>query len=326
MKTFLKGDTVGIEVVIAAIVAYIAWQQHKTNRDKLRLDLYNKRYEVFSSLKILLAHILHQRSIELEQVNEFTRATKEAVFLFDEDIKTYLETIRKKALELWEIKETMKPLPKGDERGAKAREITMLHGWLRKQNKVAIDKFGKYLKFEQNLEGKTMNWKRGFKRIVLVLAVFIALGAAYCSVGTILEKHSYEKKTLTAKRFDYYDKYGYVGFNKTEDGTVSFVPDNPTKSQRNIHKTRLEKKYKELSDKSTLSTEELFEQIAAISTLLDLESGFLVNLSKGGLVGLCGVGGLVGGGIGFVIVWFIYKLLKWFVLGFCDNPKNEQKQ
>jgi hypothetical protein len=111
----LKGGKIGIEVVIAAIVAYIAWQQHKTNRDKLRLDLYNKRYSVFYSLMTMLAHISRHGKIDLTQVNDFSRATKEAVFLFDEDINTYLETIREKALRLWSAEETLKPLPKGDE-------------------------------------------------------------------------------------------------------------------------------------------------------------------------------------------------------------------
>lgn len=314
-----------IGVVIAAIVAYIAWQQHKTNRDKLRLDLYNKRYEVFSSLKILLAHILQQGSIKLEQVNEFTRATREAVFLFDEDIETYLETVRIKALDLWEAKETMEPLPVGGERSAKAREITELCGWLCNQNKVAIDKFGKYLKFEQKLSGKAMDWKRGFRRIALVLAVFIAFSAACLSVLFIFEEHSNAKYRLSIKRNDYFETYGL----NLKGGQLKNFPYNPTDDFVDAYKAELTKKYSELSDRSTLSTEQLFEQMPAISTLLDLESGFWVNSSKSGLMGLCVASGLIGGTIGFVIVCLIYKLLEWLVLGFCDEPdkpKDEQKQ
>ncbi len=220
----------------------------------------------------------------------------------------------------------MKPLPKGDERSTKAAEVSELCNRFSKQHKVAVNKFGKYLKFEQKLEGKAMNWKRGCRRITFVLAVFIAFSAACLSVLFILGEHSNAKSKLTAKRYDYYDKYGYAGFCETEDGAISFVPDNPTKSQMNIYKTRLEKKYKELSDKSTLRTEELLEQMPAISTLLDLENGFWVNLPKSGLMRLCVAGGLVGAIIGFVIIWFIYRLLEWLVFGFCDNPKAEQKQ
>jgi hypothetical protein len=55
--------------------------------------------------------------------------------------------------------------------------------------------------------------------------------------------------------------------------------------------------------------------------LEELQKGFWVSLSKGGLVGLCGAVGLVGGIIGFVIVWLIYKFLEWLVLGFCDNNR-----
>ena len=157
--------------VIAGVVAYIAYQQHKTNRDKLRLDLYNKRYEVFHSLAALLARILQQGNVKYEQVTEFSRATKEAVFLFDEGIETYLETIRKKALDLWAAEETMKPLPVGKERSAKVAEVRELCDWFTKQFEVAIDKFNKYLQFKQKLEGRAMHWKRGFKRIAWVLSV-----------------------------------------------------------------------------------------------------------------------------------------------------------
>jgi len=161
--------------VIAIIAVYIAYQQHKTNRDKLRLDLYNKRYEVFHSLMTLLARILQQGNVKDEQVTEFSRATKEAVFLFDEGISTYLETIRKKALDLWATEENMKPLPVGKERTAKVAEVRELCDWFTKQFEVAIDKFNKYLKFKQKLKVKAMNWERGFKRLTWILSVIVGL-------------------------------------------------------------------------------------------------------------------------------------------------------
>jgi len=309
--------------VIAGVVAYIAYQQHKTNRDKLRLDLYNKRYEVFRSLMILLARILQQGNIQYEQVKEFSRATKEVVFLFDEGIETYLETIRKTALDLWTAEETMKPLPVGKERSAKAAEVSELLNWFIKQHKVAVDKFGKYLKFEQKLEGKAMNWKRGFRRIAFVLAVFIAFSVACLSVLFILGEHSNAKYWLSKKRIDYFETCG-LNF---KGGQLKNFPYNLTDDFVDGYKTELKKKYSELSNRSALSSEELFEQMPAMRELLDSENGFLVNLSKGDLIGLCIAGGLFGGTLGFVIVCLTYKLLEWLVLGFRDDKaKDGQKQ
>jgi hypothetical protein len=158
--------------VIACIAVYIAYQQHKTNRDKLRLDLYNKRYEVFYSLMKLLGHIFHNKGkVELEQVDEFSREAKEAVFLFDKDIVTYLDTIKKNSRDLWAAKEELKDVPRGKERSEKAREVTNLLHWSTNQGKIATEKFSKYLKFEERLKGKPMNLKKGFKRTADVLSI-----------------------------------------------------------------------------------------------------------------------------------------------------------
>ena len=159
--------------VIACIAVYIAYQQYKTNRDKLRLDLYNKRYEVFYSLMKLLAHILQTAKVEHEQVNEFSREAKEAVFLFDKDISTYLDMVKKKSRDLWAVNEELKDMPRGKERSEKAREVTNLLHWLTNQFDIATKKFSKYLKFEQRLKGKTINLKRGLKRLTLAFSIIV---------------------------------------------------------------------------------------------------------------------------------------------------------
>ena len=192
-----------------------------------------------------------------------------------------------------------------------------------------------------------MNWKRGFGRIVFVIATFVAFITAGLIILFILTSHRDAKQMLMETRFAYYNKYGYVGFRETED-LVSFVPDNPTKSQMDIYKARLAKKYKTtkellgqtqkvdpnghymldpnghytLDDLLALTTpNSIKEQILAISNLLDLENGFWVNLSTIGLFGICSAAGLGGGISGFLIVWVLYKLIEWLVLGFCDNNR-----
>lgn len=314
----------GIGIVIAGIVACIAWQQYKVERDKLRFSFYDRRRKVFESLMDLFVAIGENGKVNDEIWRKYHIGKIEAPFLFDSEVSDYIKKVDRTALDLLFACNTLKDLPAGEERSRKDKKISELLQWFSTEHVHVISKFEKYFKFKQKLEGKAMNWKRGFRRIALVLAVFIAIGAAYCSVGTILENHSYAKNTLTAKRYDYYDKYGYVGFDERDDG-LGFVPLHPTKSEMKIYKTRLEKKYKELFDKHSLTTEELFEQRPAISTLLDLENGFWVSLSKSGLIGLCVAVGLGGAIIGYAVFWLIYKLLEWFVFGFCDNTKDEQK-
>jgi len=186
--------------VIAIIAVYIAYQQHKTNRDKLGFDLYNKRYEVFRSLKTLLARISQQGNVKDEQVNEFLRATKEAVFLFDEGISTYLEIIGQKAFDLQAIEECMKPLPVGEERNSKVAESRELRDWFSEQSKVAIVKFNKYLKFEQKLYADA-NWKRGFRRLTWILSIIVALATGAFPVWVYIHDQVIREKPILPLEF-----------------------------------------------------------------------------------------------------------------------------
>src|SRR5216684_1445740 len=81
--------------VASAGVAFAAW---RTSREKLRLDLYNRRFDIYSRTLDLL-HILEtwqpseleknsaslQQSPDLEKAQRaFVKASREAQFLFDD--------------------------------------------------------------------------------------------------------------------------------------------------------------------------------------------------------------------------------------------------
>jgi hypothetical protein len=171
--------------VIACIAVYIAYRQHITNRDRLRLDLYNKRYKIYDSLKTLLGHIAQQQNVTHEQVRVFLVETKEAVFLFGDDIETYLDAVRGKALNLWAADTKSKSLSiKADDRIAEIEKAREIYNCLLKESNAAVEKFSKYLKFEQSLKAKPVNLKRGVNRIALVLS---ALWFLFWSVVGISE-------------------------------------------------------------------------------------------------------------------------------------------
>ncbi len=69
--------------IIGIAVVYVAWQQHKTNRNKFRLDLYDRKLKVFEGLTTLLQHIVRQNTATGEQVQQYKIATIEAIFLFN---------------------------------------------------------------------------------------------------------------------------------------------------------------------------------------------------------------------------------------------------
>lgn len=162
--------------IIAIVVAYIAYQQHKTNRDKLRLDLYDRRLKVFEGLMVLLSAIFKKGMCNDQERDQFQRATVEGSFLFDKDIASYLDTIHKKTLELGTIRAALKlnSLPRGDKRNQMVEKESQLFDWFMGQFEVSKEKFARYLSFRQSVnvsERRTMNWKNGVKRIAWVLSV-----------------------------------------------------------------------------------------------------------------------------------------------------------
>ena len=136
--------------MIAVLAVWIAWQQHRTNRDKLRLNLYDKRFDVFRALMELLAFIVREGNITLEKIYEFRANTNESSFLFDKDISEYLETVRQKAVKFYNLEQKLhhSDLPVGEERDKAAKDDSELLRWFFDQFKVSESKFGKYLSFK----------------------------------------------------------------------------------------------------------------------------------------------------------------------------------
>lgn len=75
-------------VIIGLVAAAIAWQQYKVSRDKIKLDLYQKRFQVYQNVVRYFNLITNtpggMSTGELEKVAyEFFVSTREAQFLFD---------------------------------------------------------------------------------------------------------------------------------------------------------------------------------------------------------------------------------------------------
>jgi hypothetical protein len=135
---------------IAIIAVYIAYQQLKTNRDRVRLNLYDKRFKVFRGLMDLLAHIMREGNVTDEALYKFNADTNEARFIFDKEIPDYLQTIYEKAVDIQtKNSELHEPNPQEEKRAQLAREVAEIKKWMYRQFKVSREMFGKYLKFKE---------------------------------------------------------------------------------------------------------------------------------------------------------------------------------
>jgi hypothetical protein len=132
---------------LSVAVVMIAWQQWRVADNKLRLDLFDRRYKVYDSTRKFLAVILREATFTLSQLAEFDIGTSDAEFLFGADVVDYLGQVRKRALHLRTAQTLYEPLPVGDER---SRHVQAAHddlSWLTDQITAMTKIFAPYLGF-----------------------------------------------------------------------------------------------------------------------------------------------------------------------------------
>ena len=79
-------------IVVSCGVAFIAWAQYRTNKSKLRLDLYGRRFAVYDkTLTLYQAYYSKSSKSEFlqESLIDFVRAYRESLFLFGRDSDVY---------------------------------------------------------------------------------------------------------------------------------------------------------------------------------------------------------------------------------------------
>jgi hypothetical protein len=134
--------------VSVAVVA-IAWQQWRVADNKLRLDLFDRRYKVYDATRQFLVTICREGKFTTPQLLfEFTAGTSDAEFLFEADVLEHLAKIRTQALHLRTTQQLLeKPRLSDDElsRYAQAQENDL--SWLNDQITEIAKTFAPYLGF-----------------------------------------------------------------------------------------------------------------------------------------------------------------------------------
>ena len=148
-----------ITAIIAAIVAYIGFLQYLINRkqnlvaeEKLKLDLFDKRFKVYQITKEFLELVVHVE-FDLKELNKFEDNTEEAVFLFDENLSKYLDKIYFKSNNLRKIGKQHYALEQNSKMSEENEEDLVkkydeLNNWLIGQLEELPKVFSPYLKFK----------------------------------------------------------------------------------------------------------------------------------------------------------------------------------
>lgn len=132
---------------IAVLGAYIAYRQWRLSQNKLKLDLFDRRFAVYDAARKLLASILTSGKADDKEVFEFMVATREAKWLLSEEVAKYLEEqFYRNAIALQTLDAERTGFGVGDERTKSVRKQSEIRQRFADQYKVLDEHFSPYLK------------------------------------------------------------------------------------------------------------------------------------------------------------------------------------
>jgi len=136
-----------VPLFLSLAVATFAGLQWKVSNNKLRLDLFEKRYKVYQAARDLLRLVVREGKVEFADLAAFNFEVADAEFLFRSDVLEYLNRLRRKAAHLKTTQTLLSGRQTDDqlEKTADAEEKDLLELTEQLDNLTKV--FGRYLGF-----------------------------------------------------------------------------------------------------------------------------------------------------------------------------------
>lgn len=139
-----------VSLVLGIFGTYIAFNQYRTNQDKLRLDLFEKRIEAYEKLQEYFNCVFREACIEDKTLAILAEARYKSLFIFGDDISAYINEVWDKAREIRQLQLQLNgpdSLPIGEARNKVIGEESELLAWNIEQLNDSSKLYFKYLKF-----------------------------------------------------------------------------------------------------------------------------------------------------------------------------------
>jgi hypothetical protein len=134
---------------VAILGSLIAYRQWRLAQNKLKLDLFDRRFAVYDAARTLLASIMTSGRAKDEEVYKFMAATREAKWLLNSAIDEYFEKqLYHKAINLQTLAAELEGVPVGEERTKNVHAQAELKKWFMAQYEVLDEKFSPFLQLE----------------------------------------------------------------------------------------------------------------------------------------------------------------------------------
>jgi hypothetical protein len=132
--------------VIGVVTTIILINQHRLEKRKLRLQLFEKRYAVYLAAMEYITTIMREGKSTTAAQASFLRDSRDRVFLFDKRIHQFLEEVWKQSIELETHQEIFRDLPVGPDRTKHVEAAAAIKTQLPVLAKRAQELFEDYLK------------------------------------------------------------------------------------------------------------------------------------------------------------------------------------
>jgi hypothetical protein len=139
--------------VIGIVATYVAWQQWKTNRNKLNLDRYDRRMRVYQEVVRFIIIGIRDGNYDDDELLNFRPKVSEADFLFGEEVSKYIDELHQRGCNLSrrnkEYRDDSQPKPEGYNHKKVVDEMHKELLWFSSQSEPTRNIFKKYLNVGQ---------------------------------------------------------------------------------------------------------------------------------------------------------------------------------
>ncbi|MCF7895880.1 MAG: hypothetical protein K9L87_01405 [Candidatus Omnitrophica bacterium] len=134
-------------IIFGFTAAILAVKNHNLNKRIQQVTHYKDRKLIFDKVRKYIANIVKYGNIETECPIQFARDTKDAKFLFGDDIMQYINKLYRKGIDMNQMtKELIKVAGNKEKEEKLINKQRKIHEWFQKQLKEKDRKFEKYLK------------------------------------------------------------------------------------------------------------------------------------------------------------------------------------
>jgi hypothetical protein len=134
---------------LSVAVGFVAWLQWRVARNKLRLDLFDRRWKIYAATSNFVDAINNDPTNVGSYLNDFNAGTSNAEFLFDSDVIEYIKQIRRRAVHMETAHTLSENQRDEDERTRNIKEFEADRNWLIEQiqSGAMTNTFARYLGF-----------------------------------------------------------------------------------------------------------------------------------------------------------------------------------